>query len=182
MTTITLLPADGAGGPASAGRRSERRPAGPAALTREGRRQLAEQAHHLRYVQLPALRPLLVAWERDERDVEEFARAEAELARLEGLLAEADDIAPVRRKPRRDRATVRLGSRVVVETPDLARETVRIVHPDEAALDDERITATSPLADALIGAKVGDVVWVLAPAGAWPARVVDVLGDPRPWS
>ena len=40
---------------------------------------------------------------------------------------------------------------------------VRPVHPDEAFLDEERISATSPLAIALVGARTGHTVWVDAP-------------------
>ena len=148
-------------------------PRGPM-LTEEGRARLAERARLLRERTLPELRPLLVEWDRDERHVAEFERVQAELDRLERLLAEADTVhVDVATAP----AAVPLGARVLIEMPDGGRETVRVVHPDEAWLDDERISTTSPLARVLLGAPVGSTVWVSAPAGAWPCRVVDVLPE-----
>lgn len=155
----------------------EARPAaGRVPLTAEGHAILAERARRLREERLPELRPLLVERERDERDVAEFERAQAELDRLERLLAEAAVLDHTGADP----ARVHLGARVVIETPDQHRETVRIVHPVEASLDDERIALTSPLAQAVLGAAVGETVWVPAPIGAWPARVVEVMLDGAP--
>ena len=146
------------------------------ALTAEGRRMLEERVAAIRDVSLPTLRPLLAVHDRDERDVAEFERAQAELDRLERLLAEAAVLDHTGADP----ARVHLGARIVIETPDQHRETVRIVHPVEASLDDERIAATSPLARAVLGAEVGETVWVPAPIGAWPARVVEVMLDGVP--
>ena len=67
-----------------------------------------------------------------------------------------------------DDKTVRLGSVVKIQTP---KETfkVRLVHPVEAHLDDERISAESPLGQAILGNKKGDRVTVIAPSGNWSA-------------
>ena len=170
-------------------RRSTRRPrptttpvpevraaAGRVPLTAQGHAILVERARRLREERLPELRPLLVERERDERDVAEFERSQAELDRLERLLAESAVLDHTGADP----ARVHLGARIVIETPDQHRETVRIVHPVEASLDDERIALTSPLAQAVLGARVGETVWVPAPIGAWPARVVEVLLDDAP--
>ena len=67
-----------------------------------------------------------------------------------------------------------LGMRVRVVLEDGETAWVRPVHPDEAFLDDERISATSPLAIALMGARVGHTVWVDAPTGAWPCEVLEI--------
>ena len=109
--------------------------------------------------------------ERDERIVAEFERTVSELHRLEQLLAEA---APIPADPALFDGRAALGARVHVEIPDGERTWVRLVHPEEAFLDDERVSATSPLAVALLGARVGHTVWVAAPSGLWPCRVLDV--------
>ena len=57
---------------------------------------------------------------------------------------------------------------------DGSQEWVRIVHPAEAFLDDERISETSPLATALLGARASDAVWVDAPSGVWSCSVLEV--------
>lgn len=51
---------------------------------------------------------------------------------------------------------------------------VRIVGEDEAAVDAGRIAWTSPLARALTGAQVGDVVNWTRPSGAIPATVLAI--------
>jgi transcription elongation GreA/GreB family factor len=145
-------------------------------LTAEGHDLLSQRARRLRESTLPELRPLLQEWERDERMVAEFERAQAELDRLEHLLAEAEVLQP---DPDAFDGRVRLGARIVLELPDGERTTVRLVHPEEAFLDDERVSATSPLAVAVLGARVGHTVWVAAPSGPWPCRVVDVVVDGR---
>jgi transcription elongation GreA/GreB family factor len=140
-------------------------------LTREGYQRLEERAGEIRDQRLPEMRPLLVESERDERVVAEFERLMAEASAIDALLAQADVI---RIDPHAVDGRIELGMRVEVEMPDAGREWVRPVHPDEAYLDDERISATSPLAIALIGARTGHTVWVDAPTGAWPCRVVAV--------
>lgn len=159
----------------SAGRRPSPVTAGPAVadlvLTPDGRDELRSRADQLRCQTLPQLRPLLTEAERDERLVAEFERAQAELDRLEQLLAAA---AVLQSDPDAFDGRIELGATVTVELPDGLTETVRIVHPEEAFLDDERVSATSPLAVALLGARVGHTVWVAAPSGTWPCRVVAI--------
>ena len=140
-------------------------------LTGEGYRRLEERADEIREQRLPEMRPLLVETERDERVVAEFERLMAEASAIDALLAQADVI---RIDPHAVDGRIELGMRVEVEMPDGAREWVRPVHPDEAYLDDERISATSPLAIAVMGARVGHTVWVDAPTGAWPCKVLSV--------
>ena len=68
--------------------------------------------------------------------------------------------------------------RVHVVLADGSTAWVRPVHPAEAFLDDERISVTSPLGMALIGARASHVVWVSAPAGVWGCTVLTI--DPSP--
>jgi hypothetical protein len=51
-------------------------------------------------------------------------------------------------------------------------ERFRLVHPLEAFLDDERISAESPLARALLGRAIGETVSVEAPAGRYRVRIL----------
>lgn len=140
-------------------------------LTREGYARLEERAAEIRDERLPSMRPLLVETERDERVVAEFERLMAEASAIDSLLAASEviDIDPVAVDGR-----VELGMRVQVVLEDGSTAWVRPVHPDEAFLDDERISATSPLAIALVGARTGHTVWVDAPTGAWPCQVVAI--------
>lgn len=140
-------------------------------LTREGRQQLEARVEDIRTRRLPEMRPLLVETERDERVVAEFERLMEEADATEALIARSDVIIidPVDVDGR-----VELGMRVQVILQDEASVWVRPVHPDEAFLDDERVSANSPLAIALVGARPGHTVWVDAPTGAWPCQVLAI--------
>jgi transcription elongation GreA/GreB family factor len=140
-------------------------------LTREGYAQLEQRATDIRERRLPEMRPMLVESERDERVVAEFERLIQEADGIDALLAQAEVIGidPVAVDGR-----VVLGMRVQVILEDDTEAWVRPVHPDEAFLDEERISATSPLAIALVGSRTGHTVWVDAPTGAWPCRVVGI--------
>jgi len=138
-------------------------------LTPDGRASLQARVDEIANEELPGMRPLLVEDERDERVVADFERLQAEHDRLVVLLGTAgtldmDNLG--------DQITV--GSRVAITDADGQRRIVRIVDPVEAALDDERISSTSPLATALIGHGVGDECEVDAPAGIWRATVLAV--------
>lgn len=153
----------------SASDRSSSVPSG-LALTSTGRDMLKERVERLHVDVLDRLRPHLMGPERDERDVAQFERTLAEVARLEGIIAAAADLpTPATGK----RARVAPGALVEVETdaPPAEKMRVRIVHPEEAVLDDERISWISPLAKALLGAQVGEACEVTSPTGTWTCVV-----------
>ena len=140
-------------------------------LTPGGYARIAERIADITDSRLPALRPLLVDRERDERDVAEFERLLEEADALEALLAEAEIIAD---DPTGFEGRVELGMRVQVTLADGSTAWVRPVHPAEAFLDEERISMTSPLGIALIGARASHVVWVDAPSGVWSCTILEV--------
>ena len=153
----------------SASERSRLVPKG-IALTSQGRDMLRERVERLHVDVLDRLRPHLMGPDRDERDVAQFERTLAEVARLEGIIAAAAELPePATGK----RARVAAGALVEVEADVTPKERmrVRIVHPEEAVLDDERISWTSPLAQALLGAQVGEACEVASPNGTWTCVV-----------
>lgn len=140
-------------------------------LTREGVERLAARLAEIHDRLIPAVRPLLTERERDERHVAEFERLIEESLALETLLGshrpiDGADAAPDGR--------VTLGARVLIADPDGTRWWVRPVHPAESALDNERVSATSPLALAVLGARAGHTVWVSAPSGLWACEILEV--------
>ena len=144
-------------------------------LTADGRQLLRERIDRLHTDVLDVLRPHLMGPDRDERDVAHFERTLAEVARLEGVLAAAKDL-PSHATGRR--ARVEAGALVEISAPGNAgpeRMRVRLVHPEEASLDDERISWTSPLARALLGASVGETREVSSPRGPWTCTVKRIL-------
>jgi transcription elongation factor GreA len=146
----------------------------PTVLTPGGRARIAERIASIRQQRLADMLPLLVERERDERVVAEFERLLLEASTLEAVLAEAEVMS--------DDASsfdgrVAPGMRVRIALADGSQEWVRPVNAVEAFLDEERISLTSPLAVALLGARVSHVVWVDAPAGPWACTILDI--DPR---
>jgi transcription elongation GreA/GreB family factor len=110
---------------------------------------------------------------------EGLALIDAELARLGAALAEADEDRVARAgierdlrywrarrataeviAPPADNAEVRFGARVTIEREDGRRQMWRIVGEDEADPVQGTLSYVSPLAKALIGRGVGDVVAV----------------------
>lgn len=143
-------------------------------LTPGGYARIAQRVTEIRERRLPSLLPLLTDRERDERDVAEFERLLQESDELDALLAQARIIED---DPTGFEGRVELGMRVRIALSDDSETWVRPVHPSEAFLDDERISVTSPLGTALLGARTDHVVWVAAPAGVWACTVLEV--DPR---
>ncbi|HSO03109.1 MAG TPA: GreA/GreB family elongation factor, partial [Candidatus Limnocylindrales bacterium] len=135
----------------------------------EGRASLQARVDQIAHEELPAMRPLLVEDELDERVVADFERLQAEHDRLAVLLGTSGTLDLDRLG-----AVITLGSRVAITDADGERLIVRIVDPVEAYLDEERISDTSPLARALLGHRVGDQCVVVAPAGTWTATVLAV--------
>lgn len=137
-------------------------------LTKAGKAELQSRVDHLRNEVLPSFKPLIGATDRDENVVQEFTRLTEEANEIDSLIAMAGSI-----DVEKFDGTVTLGAIVSVHT-DTDKFKVRVVHPKEAHLDDERIASDSPLGKALLGAKKGDVVEVSAPSGNWKATVKSV--------
>ncbi|MGD3809452.1 GreA/GreB family elongation factor, partial [Xanthomonas citri pv. citri] len=66
------------------------------------------------------------------------------------------------------------GATVDYETPDGEDHTVTIVGIDEVDLDRGCVSWISPVARALIKAKIGDTVTLMTPAGPQPIDILDV--------
>jgi len=72
--------------------------------------------------------------------------------------------------PPADTSHVRFGARVTFEREDGRRQTYRIVGEDEADPAKGTISYVSPLAQALMGKEVGDIV----PIGPMKAEIIDI--------
>ena len=159
-------------------------PASRPMLTLDGRALLEDRATRLREHRVPTLRATAFDSPDDGTARRDLQRALAELDALEATLDVAGRI-PVAKS---DPATVELGDLVMVEFPGpsegqarIAR--VRLVHPIEATLGAERISLESPLAQALVGARVGQKVTVHPPSRRHHVRVLAaVRPNPPPGS
>ena len=138
-------------------------------LTAEGHRKLAARAAWLETHEIPEL-----AGGMDDPDHSGWAdgqhgRAVAELSRLRSILGHAittDQLPPERPD------VVELGDEVVVELATGDTERFVVVDPVEAPLDQLRISVESPLAQALLGRRVGEQVDIDAPAGRYQCRIL----------
>jgi transcription elongation factor GreA len=145
----------------------------PPLLTDEGRKRLEERARRLETETIPTV---LAAIEETEDDLSlqlEHDLAVRELEQLKYVLETARSIDEIPDDP----DVVQIGDWVTIKTED--GETARhlLVHPAEAVLDANRVSAESPLAHAVLGGRVGDEVIIQAPSGPYPARIVEVLRD-----
>jgi len=75
---------------------------------------------------------------------------------------------------------VRFGARVVVRGLDGADRAYRIVGVDEADVKEGRIAFVAPIARALLGKSVGEVVTFQSPRGAEELELIDVQYDDDP--
>jgi transcription elongation GreA/GreB family factor len=145
-------------------------------LTPEGHRRLAARAAWLATERIPRLAHNLDGSDQDGWAGGEYGRAVTELARLTSILGEA--ITTEALPPERP-GVVELGDEVMVEFHADETERFLLVDPVEAPVDDVRISVESPLAQALLGRRVGEQVEVEAPAGRYRCRIV-ATGRHRP--
>jgi transcription elongation GreA/GreB family factor len=130
-------------------------------LTPVGRARLEARLERLETDILPEIREALTIRREDPAIREEFTRAMEELERLGTALRHAvitDDLPD-------DPKAVEIGDLVTVRFGDGSIDTVLIVHPVEAPLDDVRVSFTSSFAQALLGASVGDRIEFDRPDG-----------------
>ncbi len=90
-----------------------------------------------------------------------------EVDELRAVLARALDVRAVAEDP----SIVEVGDEVDVEEAEGGMVTYALVHPAEVRSADRRVTAGSPLGQALLGSRPGDAVRVEAPAGAYTVTV-----------
>lgn len=147
-------------------------------MTAGGYERLSEELKRVKSVERPANIKALEA-AREMGDIAENAEyhaakeqqslIERRVIELEDKLrrAEVIDVSKLKGKVIRFGATVRLADEDTEE-----RSTYQIVGPDEADIEQGRLSVTSPLARALIGKTVGDSVEVTTPGGS---RAYEVL-------
>jgi transcription elongation factor GreB len=95
-------------------------------------------------------------------------------ARLRAELEIAEIVDPAQQK---NRAQVFFGAHVTYASDSGAERKVRIVGIDEADLARGEVSWLSPIAKALLKARVGDLVQVRTPAGLEEIEIVDISYD-----
>lgn len=149
-------------------------------LTAEGYEKLKKQLDHMRAVERPAA-SAAIAEARDKGDLSENAEYDAareaqallemRIAQLEATIANSRVIDES--KMQKDK--VQILSRVTLMNHNLKREMVyTIVSENEANLREGKISISTPIAQALLGKKKGDIVDVVVPAGTMKLEIIDI--------
>ena len=141
-------------------------------MTAEGYHRLEEELKHLKAVERPAV-IRAIAEAREHGDLSENAEYHAARERqgfIEGRVAELEDKisrAEIIDVTKLTGKQVKFGATVTLIDEDTEEKTLyQIVGEDEADIKARRLAITSPLARALVGKSVGDMVEVATPGGS----------------
>ena len=134
-------------------------------------RGLALLRHELTHLRAERSRLELRSYEPD--GPRELATATARVAELEDRVACAQLVAAPEASEARDE--VRFGATVTVRSEAGGERTYQIVGVDEADLATRRIAFVAPLARALLGKRVGDLVSLRMPRGEEEIEVVTIV-------
>jgi len=150
-------------------------------MTTEGAAKLRQELDHLKKVERPRI-VAAIAEAREHGDLKENAEyhaareqqsfAEGRIQEIEGKLSNAQ-IIDVKQMPQGDK--VIFGCTVDLINLDTdATVTYKIVGDDESDVKLNKVSYQSPIARALIGKEVGDIVVVRTPAGEVEYEIDDV--------
>ena len=150
-------------------------------LTNEGFLEIEEELNHLKEVK----RPEIIKALKDARalgDLSENADYDAarnEQAQIEGRILELEKILETAEIiEKRDTDKVGLGTTVVLrylDEDDDDTEEYKIVGSKEADPSKNKISNESPLAKAIMGARVGDERTVESPNGSYRVEIVEIM-------
>jgi transcription elongation factor GreA len=147
-------------------------------VTEEGLKKLEEELDFLRSEKRQEVAQRLHEAMEDGELIEnaEYEAAKNEQAFVEGRILELEHMVSVARviEKTKSKDMVTIGSTVVVKENGQKSETYTIVGAAEANPKDGLISNESPLGQALLDKKVGDVVEVKAPAGVLSFKVVKI--------
>lgn len=149
-------------------------------LTAEGYKKMKEDLEHMRSVERPAI-SAAIAEARDKGDLSENAEYDAareaqgllemKIAKLEDTIANAR----VLDESKIDTSKVQILSRVTILNHNNNREMVyTIVSENEANIREGKLAISTPIAKALLGKKVGDVIEVTVPAGIMKLEIKNI--------
>lgn len=149
-------------------------------ITPEGLRKLQEELKRLKSIERPKVIEA-IAEARGHGDISENAEYDAakehqaflekKIREIENNIGNADVVDPAAMSTER----VVFGLQIMVQDLDTGEEiSYQIVGVDEADIDANRISVSSPVARALIGKTVGDVVQVQIPRGMRELEILNI--------
>jgi transcription elongation factor GreA len=149
-------------------------------VTEEGLQKLKEELENLRTVERPQI-ARLIADARDKGDLTEnaeYSAAKEEQAMLEMKIARLEDVISKSRiidESKIDTSTVRILNRVKIKNKkNNSVKEYQIVPESEANFKEGKIAVSSPIAQGLMGKKVGEIVQIEVPAGTIPFEIISI--------
>ena len=149
-------------------------------VTEEGLQKMKDELDHLRTVERPLI-SRQIAEARDKGDLSEnaeYAAAKEAQGMLELKINKLEDVVARSRiidESKIDTTTVRILNKVKIKNK--ANNSVmvyQLVPESEANLKLGKIAVNSPIAQGIIGKKVGDVVQIKVPSGIIPFEIVEI--------
>src|ERR1700716_2017417 len=148
-------------------------------LTPEGKQRFTEELHELLTVRRHEVEAQIRRAKEfsDTVDNAEYDEAKQEQAFVEGRIQELERLlsaAKVIEEPSTKTDYVRMGAHIKVVDQEGEEETYYLVGSSEADPRKGLISNESPIGRALIGKRVGDEVTVVAPAGSFNLRILEI--------
>jgi transcription elongation factor GreA len=149
-------------------------------VTEEGLHKLREELDHLRNVERPSI-SRQIAEARDKGDLSEnaeYAAAKEAQGMLEMKISKMEDIVARSRiidETKIDTSSVRILNKVkIMNRSTNSVMEYQLVPESEANFKIGKIAVSSPIAQGLIGKKVGDVVNIKVPSGVIPFEIIAI--------
>jgi len=149
-------------------------------VTEEGLQKLKEELENLRTVERPNIAGM-IADARDKGDLTEnaeYAAAKEEQAMLEMKIARLEDVIAKSRiidESKIDTSTVRILNKVTIKNKKNNNVMeYQLVPESEANFKEGKIAISSPIAQGLMGKKVGEIVQIQVPAGIIPFEIIAI--------
>jgi transcription elongation factor GreA len=153
-------------------------PSGKQAISAEGRAKAEAELDHLRNVRRPEIvESIKIAREFGDlsENAEYHAAREAQGLNESRILALESQLANAEVAEVAGDGSIAVGSRVGYRETAAGREVeVTVVHPLEASVPEGRISASSPVGKALLGAREGDTVSFETPRGEKQLEIISV--------
>jgi len=149
-------------------------------ITEEGLQKLRDELNHLRTVERPSISKQ-IAEARDKGDLSEnaeYAAAKEAQGMLEMKISKVEDLVARSRiidESKIDTSVVRILNKVKIKNKlnNFVNE-YQLVPESEANLKHGKIAVGSPIAQGIIGKKVGDVVQVKVPSGIVSFEILEI--------
>ncbi len=149
-------------------------------VTEEGLQKLKDELENLRTVERPNIAGM-IADARDKGDLTEnaeYSAAKEEQAMLEMKIARLEDVIAKSRiidESKIDTSTVRILNKVTIKNKKNNNVMeYQLVPESEANFKEGKIAISSPIAQGLMGKKVGEIVQIQVPAGIIPFEIIAI--------